>query len=179
MILTLALLLSMLWGQGLSSQHRTYVRGYKIVGNAIIFDDSLPSGNTFHILFRSKPFDSTRHKITRKIIDSASLVTKIDGRSFFGTDGYMPTMEIDSFVIRVNGHELSFPRNQYSDLFNPQIAYKSKQGHGSDGINPYESKNGKYLEVEIAGSDGVGYYRVVFYFDHRKFLRRKIFETYG
>jgi hypothetical protein len=160
------------------NHHRTSVRGYKIIGQSIVFDDTMPSGNRYHLLLKAKKFDAKKHKITWQKVGDAKpflIVTKIDDHKFYGTDGELPTEAIDTFAFEINGKSILIPRSDYSDLFQPSIWYNNEQRdtYGS-GINPYETSDGKILKIVLDFSDGAGYYRAVFKLNREKFLSRQI-----
>jgi hypothetical protein len=161
-----------------SAKHRTSITQYKINNQTITFDDTLPSGNRYHIMLRARPFG--KHSLTRSHDknDQYGEVIKIDGRKFYGTDGEVPKMEIDTFAVEINGVSITVDRRKYSDLFEPTIELKTERGPFRSGVNPYESSDGKTLTVEVAGSDGAGWYYAVFRFDHSKLVFRSVKNDY-
>ena len=192
MAMALILTFLILFGVTAPKPHRTSIRGQQVSTNrflwpgskyqlvdtgSIVFNDSLPSGNRYYIRFGSRTFNPKQHKITRQIEEAIptpdTIVAKIDGSDFYGTDGEMPRTEIDTFVVVINGRSISIPRSKYRDLFNPNVYYK----YGSEpccGVRAHEAKNGQHLIVDMWGSDGAGGYFVAFYFDHNKLLRRSV-----
>lgn len=171
-------LILILYAAVMVGHHRTSIRSYKIRGNTIEFDDSLPSGNRYHILLRAKKFNEKNHKVTWEkewgTPKPILIVSKIDGHEFYGTDGELPTEAIDTFAVEINGKSILIPRSDYSDLFQPTISYSNERDTYGSGINPYETANGKLLKIVLDFSDGAGYYRAVFTFNHEKFLRRHV-----
>ncbi|HZK76543.1 MAG TPA: hypothetical protein VFD13_06510 [Candidatus Kapabacteria bacterium] len=171
-------LILILYAALMAGHQRTSIHSYKISGNTIVFDDSLPSGNRYHILLRAKKFNEKKHKVTWQTETGTPkpilIVTKIDGHEFYGTDGELPTEEIDTFAVEINGKSILIPKSDYSDLFQPSIWYSNERDAYGSGVNPYETSDGKLLKIVLDFSDGAGYYRAVFKFNHEKFLRRQI-----
>ena len=102
--------------------------------------------HTARLLLRTIPFDPTKHKVT------TGDQTIIDGRPALGTDGNVPSLEIASIRLYIDGNEIRVPRHLYSDCYEPNL------------VAPFFTvnfkRNARTVMVEMKGSDAAGSYTV-------------------
>ena len=83
--------------------------------NAIHF-----SGKDISVTLTSQKFDKSKHsfKYNKEYPDA---IEKIDGKTFFGTDGNMPKEAYKSIEVKIRGKQVSIPQSAYSDLYQPNL----------------------------------------------------------
>ncbi len=136
----------------------------------IDFADTLASGNSYSIRIDSRKFDSTRHRLgwnSDKNEPEIRWVERIDGRSYYGTDGFPPTSEIASFLVTINGRDIRIPKSAYDRFYNLSFCTHSRKYQY---IEAYESSDGKHLYIYMEASDGAGAYSVKMVFDHTTWI---------
>lgn len=124
------------------------------------------SGHTAKVVFKARPFERSRHIVTRK-----QGCPIIDGRQPLGTDCNIPRVEIESINFFFDGKRVAVPQKLYSDCYEPTFDARNlaiKIGddlqsvfvfmHGSDGAGVYDvawvlRKNGQHARVSNAGGD--------------------------
>ncbi|MBF1125613.1 MAG: hypothetical protein HXL66_01370, partial [Capnocytophaga sp.] len=82
-------------------------------GNTIVFE-----GKEIQVVLTSGKFDKSKHSF-EYFKDSPTGIEVIDDKLPYGTDGKMPTTEYRSIVINIHGKQVSFPKDAYSDLYEP------------------------------------------------------------
>ena len=82
-------------------------------GNTIVFE-----GKEIQVILTSGKFDKSKHSF-EYFKDSSTGIEVIDDALLYGTDGKMPTTEYRSIVINIHGKQVSFPKDAYSDLYEP------------------------------------------------------------
>ncbi|TPE44901.1 hypothetical protein [Pontibacter mangrovi] len=100
-------------------------------------------GFTFH--YSTKKFDPNSHYIDYR---DGKIVTAVDGRHPWGTDGNMPVTEVEAMVVSVNGKSIDVPKHLYMDIFECDNEFQV-----------YE--NGDTYFVHQWNSDGAGAYEIV------------------
>ena len=101
---------------------------------------------------KTKIFDASKRRL-RVVGEGELLVTKVDGRVAYGTDGGVPASEIESLRLFINGREVPSPRRLYSDCFNPS--------YGDGALAVKFGDDPQTVFVFMHGSDGAGVYDVV------------------
>ena len=81
--------------------------------NAIHF-----SGKNIKVTLTSQKFDKNKHSFLY-YKESHHSIEKIDGKSFWGTDGEMPREEYKNIRIYINGKQVFIPKSAYDDLYEP------------------------------------------------------------
>jgi hypothetical protein len=117
----------------------------------------------YEIKITGKDFDKSKHLI------NPPNYCKIDNQVVWGTDGDLPTEEIDSFYIKYFGSEIKVPKKDYCNLYEP-LRYGGGIYHGCILADDYK----KYVIFILFGSDGAGSYTAYFIFKDGKYLMRKI-----
>ncbi len=110
------------------------------------------SRSTHRIAFASPEY-LKKHNIQITPLREVWIVTTIDGREWFGTDGEIPRVEIASMVVSFRGKTMAVPRNLYSDCFEPSFLKNNFIAKLND--------VGDTLFVFMAGSDAAGGYQVM------------------
>ena len=136
-----------------------YIEGY-IHRTRIVPLENLKkyTGNEFTFEVKVKEFDSSD-----KVVDSDdnNFISKINGRFFFGTDGFKPAIEITEIKIDINGYKMFVPKVLTEDLFNcskEHSIYKLEKS---------------YLIYQSC-SDGAGYYDLVWVINERGVTKRLV-----
>lgn len=118
----------------------------------------------YTIVFKIKPFDSTRHIITKH----NNIAFLIDNQVFWGTDLTMPIEEIETFTVTYKGVPIDIPEESYKDLYNPEgISHGPFIRHLSNG-------RGSYIAIIMYSSDAAGSYTVAWIFKEGKYIRRVV-----
>lgn len=132
--------------------------------------------DTIELKITEAPFDSSKHELFYEEGVGYSVGgtwTKIDGREFLGTDGGLPDREISGITIRINGKKKKIEKEYYSDLYQPNLdCWSSEQG---DQCYTYGYiKNNREIILSMSNSDAAGSYEVVFIFDMKGNIKRRI-----
>ncbi|WP_426483969.1 hypothetical protein [Flavobacterium sp. 2] len=117
----------------------------------------------FDISIESKNFESNSAKLTFLEKDK-SILKKINGKDFWGTDGGIPKKAYKSITVVIDKKTIELPKNSFDDLFEPSL-YNTK-------IN-YDKKN-DMLYISSSNSDGAGGYEIVWVIEKGKYKERKI-----
>lgn len=94
------------------------------------------------------------------------MLTKIDGKFFWGTDGEIPTIATASVKVFLNGASISIPENAYDDLYEPR----------TDTISLVKLPDG-VVYIKMFNSDGAGAYAVIWIFKDGKYYGRYIDDS--
>jgi len=89
---------------------------------------------------------------------------KIDGSYPWGANDDKPKIQIDRVSLIINGQTIFIPRNQYKDLFEPNLSK----------INLFIDKRGIIYIYMPWNSDGGGGYDAVWIIKDKKFLKRYV-----
>ena len=128
--------------------------------NAIHF-----SGKDIRVTLTSQKFDKSKHsfKYNKEYPDA---IEKIDGKTFFGTDGNMPKEAYKSIEVKIRGKQVFIPQSAYSNLYQPNL---------------YTEHNSIYYDKELdsyyivaTNSDGAGAYMVCWQIEKGIYKGRKI-----
>ena len=112
----------------------------------------------FQIEFVS--FDSTKHEIVRH---EQGYIRTVDGKHARGTDGGMPTEGISKITFKLNGNEILFPKEAYSDLYNFRKSTFA-----------FLVNNTGTIMIKSYNSDGAGFYMLVWKIKDNKYFERFI-----
>lgn len=104
-------------------------------------------------------FNPDKHKLTFD-----NWLTKINGKSFWGTDGGIPKTQYQSIKIKINNKNIDLPKTAFYDLFEPNW-YHTKAN--------YDEKN-DVLYLHSFNSDGAGGYAVVWKIEKGEYKDRLI-----
>ena len=128
--------------------------------NAIHF-----SGKDIRVTLTSQKFDKSKHsfKYNKEYPDA---IEKIDGKTFFGTDGNMPREEYKNIQIYINGKQVSLPKSAYNDLYEPTFYTEHNSIY-------YDKELDSYYIVANNG-DGAGAYMVCWQIEKGVYKGRKI-----
>jgi hypothetical protein len=112
-----------------------------------------------HFKLTLKKFEEKKHTITRQ----ESWVSLIDGKSPNGVDGRLPSFEIDTVYLKLNGKIVDIPDCAIRDLY--ELRLKN--------LNIFEKENTVFIYMPY-NSDGAGGYTAVWVIHNGKFLKRYI-----
>lgn len=129
----------------------------------LLSDQSLTlAGFNYQIHLLVKPFNVSNHRI---IYNEDKSIDKLDNFSmFWGSDQQVPYSEYSLIRVNYNNIEIAIPKNQISDLFNPNL---------SDTKAFFDGKT-KTLYLVAQNGDGAGVYHVVLIFKEGKYVRRLV-----
>lgn len=145
------------------------VPGRPVGRERLIFD-----GQGVLLAISRAPFDSTRHTITWDPGNNR-YACGIDGRSFWGTDGDLPSQEISELSVSVDGKRTEIPHKEWSDLFNPNLwSLHGKEDRPHLYAEVARSADRKRVYVHMTNSDGAGGYDVVWILINGKYARRVV-----
>ncbi|MEM7575031.1 MAG: hypothetical protein AAF433_19150 [Bacteroidota bacterium] len=119
-------------------------------------------GTDFSFQYELSAFDPAD-----KIIETtgSSVTSRINGRTFWGTDGELPKIQIDNIKVEIEGREIIISRALYEDLYN------------CDGIITIYKNGATYFVVQ-GNSDGAGTYELAWVFDHKGLRQRLVGSMY-
>lgn len=117
-------------------------------------------------------FDTSWNKLT--FSEKGDYVEAINGKAFWGSDGWIPKTRIAKMVFRKNDLSKVIPAQHYDDLFEPNIkCYEISENEKSCYTNGYVTNIGETI-IEMSNSDGAGAYVVIFIFDEMGKLKARV-----
>ncbi|GJH40990.1 hypothetical protein RCZ04_15400 [Capnocytophaga sp. HP1101] len=126
-------------------------------------------GKGVSITLTSQDFDKNKHTITYV---KGQGITKIDGKTFQGTDGNMPKREYKSIEVVVNGKRVTIPKSAYSDLYNPNLDVADSDYYTYNSV--YYDKETDTIYIVASNGDGAGGYAVCWQIEKAVYKGRKI-----
>ncbi len=105
------------------------------------------------------------------LIDSSekyAQICKIDDRTPWGTFGNLPSIQIDSIIIKLSGRKTFLPDSAFSDLYEPIVSKHDEFSYNQ----LYRTDFGHMLWMLC--SDGAGSYSVIFFIEDGKYIGRLI-----
>lgn len=120
------------------------------------------------VMFTTKPFVKEDHKIESKSEDGSTIIDKIDGKEFYGSDGGLPVWQYNTFTIQMGNRAVVVPDRAIRDLYNPNPELTSVH---------YDRKNDR-LYIVASNSDGAGSYEMLLQFDRGAYTQRAIFYAF-
>jgi len=124
------------------------------------------------VIFTSKIFAPSAHKIVR----TKDCLT-IDGKKPIGTDCTVPSAEIASMRLFIDGREIVIPKRLYSDCYQPPRFGEYQEGLRNNNVAIKFSDDLQAVFVFMAASDGAGVYNAIWTF--RKDGRHSRFTNTG
>jgi len=118
--------------------------------------------DVIEISFSFGDFKKENHQLSY-FQGSKEFVKLIDKTVPLGVDGNLPTREIQSIQINWGDFQIDMPKNEFKDLFQPNI----------QGIQLKSHKGYIYMTM-LGNSDGAGGYGCVWIFKDRKYMGRYI-----
>ncbi|KAF2081293.1 SH3 domain-containing protein [Flavobacterium sharifuzzamanii] len=118
------------------------------------------------ISIESKNFQSNTAKLSY-FKDSKSIVEKINGKHFWGTDGEIPKTTFKSITITIGSQTIELPKNAFEDLFEPNL-FRTQINY---------DKNSNALYISSSNSDGAGSYELAWVIEKGQYKERKV--AYG
>ncbi|MEN7547558.1 hypothetical protein AAG747_06555 [Rapidithrix thailandica] len=115
-------------------------------------------------------FDSSSHELT---YSTGGFLEKIDGKSFWGTDGNIPEKAISKMVLTIEGESKGIPKEYYRDLFEPTIDCHSSGDGTFCYTNGYLTDKNEII-VTMLNGDGAGAYIAIMIFDQKKGFKERI-----
>jgi len=129
------------------------------------------SGGDYCILIKNQLFNSQSHKIENQ----GDKVLFIDSKVKYGARFNLPIREFDTFSVRYNGNQVSFPKAEWAHFYNFNIGMR----RDSTGDFYYHTKvvmdkrNHRVYVVINGGDGGVGY-SVIWVFDREKYIGKLV-----
>lgn len=138
-----------------------YIKGYIHKSRILPIEQmQLYLGNDFKFKYETKPFDSTG-----KIYDyykESEIITLINGRHAWGTDGGIPKIETQNIKIEIKGIKINVPKTLISDIYECNNSFRVYK------------KDNTYF-VDQWNSDGAGAYNLVWVISEAEIIQRFIF----
>jgi hypothetical protein len=106
--------------------------------------------DSLRVVVSQQNFVKSKNKLSyyKETKDQVELV---NGQTYWGTDGGMPSAEYKSIVISIGKRKLVLPKAALANLFQPRLS--------STGVN-YDKAN-DILYVQASNSDGAGFHEVI------------------
>jgi hypothetical protein len=118
------------------------------------------------IIAKEQMFSKKGHSFTYAKENRTQLI-KIDGRTFWGTDGGMPNQQYKSIEINNCRKQMMLPPIALADLFQPNI---------ENTLVNYDAANDR-LYIQSSNSDGAGGYLVIWLIEKGEYKKRLV--VYG
>lgn len=123
------------------------------------------------VIIRTGTFNKSKHKLEY----IGTYLTKIDSRSFWGTDGEVPVNSIQSVRAIIGRDTINIPRLAVNDAYNPNLCGADANSQQTDCMTGvYLSNDKKRLYITMLNSDGAGGYEITWIIQNRKYLRRVV-----
>jgi hypothetical protein len=100
--------------------------------------------------------------------DNPTILLKIDGKEFYGTDGEIPTRQYGFITVTIGKDRIQFPNSATEGLFEPNL--ESTEAY-------YDAKN-DILYIKAMNSDGAGGYAILWTVEKRKYKSRYVFYPF-
>ena len=98
---------------------------------------------------------------------------KIDNKPFYGTDGNLPTKQINSIFVIIGSDTVKIPKIAFTDLYQPSLSWK-EDSKTVGFLRVYSSTDKKRFYIHMQNSDGAGFYEVTFMIRNKKYVGRVI-----
>ena len=131
-------------------------------GNTIVFE-----GKEIQVILTSGKFDKSKHSF-EYFKDSSTGIEVIDDALLYGTDGKMPTTEYRSIEVNIHGKRVSFPKDAYSDLYEPTFL--------TDHNSVYYDKESDILYIVANNNYAERPYKVCWQIERGVYKGRKVTE---
>ena len=131
-------------------------------GNTIVFE-----GKEIQVILTSGKFDKSKHSF-EYFKDSSTRIEVIDDALLYGTDGKMPTTEYRSIEVNIHGKRVSFPKDAYSDLYEPTFL--------TDHNSVYYDKESDILYIVANNNYAERPYKVCWQIEKGVYKGRKVSE---
>ena len=131
-------------------------------GNTIVFE-----GKEIQVILTSGKFDKSKHSF-EYFKDSSTGIEVIDDELPYGTDGKMPTTEYRSIEVNIHGKRVSFPKDAYSDLYEPTFL--------TDHNSVYYDKESDILYIVANNNYAERPYKVCWQIEKGVYKGRKVSE---
>ena len=131
-------------------------------GNTIVFE-----GKEIQVILTSGKFDKSKHSF-EYFKDSSTGIEVIDDALLYGTDGKMPTTEYRSIEVNIHGKRVSFPKDAYSDLYEPTFL--------TDHNSVYYDKESDILYIVANNNYADRPYKVCWQIEREVYKGRKVTE---
>lgn len=130
--------------------------------------------HAFTLLLQKRRFSRARHRVRcsghEVSIDGAYMITPYNakhgrrkqsdgGQNWYGTNGELPWEELSRFEVTVDGRHWSVPGSLWRGCYQPHLNTTGKE----PALQARLSRDGRRLDVEMLGSDGSAYYRVLWH----------------
>lgn len=109
---------------------------------------SLFKNDSIKVTVTSLPFDKTKHTFTHDK-DSKDFIGLIDGKRYWGTDGWLPTVEFKAITVVLGNKTMTLPKLAIENLFEAHI--------GTMDVNYDKINNTLYIQASAGDASG-GYY---------------------
>ncbi|MBS0032125.1 SH3 domain-containing protein [Chitinophaga sp. 22321] len=116
---------------------------------------------------RETSFVAKKNRIRYRKTEAGRMVDKINDRSFWGTDGYLPASQYQHITCFWEGKEVAVPDSAINDVFNPNLHMTTV----------LYDKGTKRWYIAATNSDGAGGYEVIWVFEQGEYKQR--FVYYG
>ncbi|HEX4851590.1 MAG TPA: hypothetical protein VFV08_12320 [Puia sp.] len=125
--------------------------------------------DSFKVRVTMGKFEKSKHKIS--YLDKYAL--KIDNKPIYGTDGELPSTQINSITVVIGSDSVTIPKIEYADLFQPSLS--RKEGKETVGrLHVYASKDRQRIYIYMENSESAGAYEATFIIQDKKYSRRVI-----
>ncbi|NDI98616.1 hypothetical protein GWA97_05975 [Flavobacterium sp. LaA7.5] len=135
----------------------TEIKAVSVTKHAAIFKDQ----NTYVSIIVT-PFTKDNHKLT--YTEDGNILTAIDGKRIWGTDGGFPRLEYKSIIINISDKIIELPKEAIHNLYEPNLDY----------TRIYYDEINDTLYITALNSDGAGAYTVALIIKNKKYKERVV-----
>ncbi|MVN89513.1 SH3 domain-containing protein [Mucilaginibacter aquatilis] len=120
----------------------------------------------------SKPFNAKNHKLKfenpyPQCKNCILILSKIDNRFLWGTDGGAPKKAVKSLNMTFKGLLVSIPTSAFSDLYEPVL----------NSIQVFQNKKTIYIQMD--NGDGAGGYTVIWVIKNGHYIKRYLDDSHA
>lgn len=137
----------------------------------VIIADTV-DGITYEVSIKTGSFDPDMHSFVFRDNDSTRIV-KIDEQVPFGAYYGMPSTEISSLQIQINGTQVSSPDTVFSNLYEPNMC---RYLGFEKPISAYLSADRQLLYIYIFGGNAADMYLAKLTFDRNRFAHKIVVD---
>ncbi|POS00853.1 hypothetical protein [Flavobacterium croceum] len=128
------------------------IEGFSALKSSILSkDEMLFKNDNYEILVTLQGFDKKQHKFSYNKL-YPSTIDKIDGESYYGTDGNMPANEFKSIKIKSRNKVFYLPEHFLKKLYEINFNF----------LQVFENEKNNTIYIYGLGGDGAGGYAMLF-----------------
>lgn len=140
--------------------------------DSVIIHDTLSDGTDFRLALYASTFEPDSHRYAY-FEGPDSLIESIDERPAYGAVDHLPTKQLDSLDLRIDGRSLMVPRSAYRCFYDVNLCQLE---YFLQPVMAYPSLDEQYFYLYLYGGEGASTYFTKLVFDRERYLTRLVAE---